>query len=358
MLAVLLVGCAALACSLWRHPVTADDRGRFLAAAATSPVPAACGQAAARCRQELALPGGATIAAYGNFPMAGSPAVTHALVVVHGDGRDPIATFTGMMAAADSSGVTAHTLVLAPWFKSSQDEPGAGEASWSSEGWKSGDGAVSPSGLSSFAVMDDLVATLADRTRFPRLSWVTVTGHSAGGQFTDRYATFGLGPNSLPGVLVTYVIANPSSFVYFDAARPDAARPDADATSSMTADASSCPAYDNYKYGLRGRRGYVAQLTPQQALTQFVSRRVTILSGAADTTQNGDMDASCAAMMEGPNRASRAANFFTRIHSVYPGAPHDRIVVPGTGHDHYALFGSPVASSVLFGPGHTPATGQ
>jgi hypothetical protein len=290
------------------------------------------------------MPGGAKLAAYSNFPMTGSAQVTHAMLVVHGAGRDAAVTFTGMVHAATKAGANlANTMVLAPWFKTSQDSPGAGEAVWSSGGWKIG--AESTGGgapVSSFHIADDALYTWADRSRFPNLRWITVVGHSAGGQFTDRYATFGLAPSRIPGVLVNFVIANPSSFVYFTPQRPNG-------------DPSSCPGFDTYKYGMVGRSGYVAHMTPQQALTTFLSRRVTIVNGGADTVNNGDEDVSCAGMLQGANRLARGANFFTLIRRIAPWAPHDRIVVPGVTHDHYALFDDPRSASVLFGT-TTPAS--
>ena len=50
---------------------------------------------------------------------------------------------------------------------------------------------------------------------FPNLKTVVVVGHSAGGQFVNRYAAGGAGcPNPL--VEVRYVIMNPSSYLYVD----------------------------------------------------------------------------------------------------------------------------------------------
>ncbi|HEY1973001.1 MAG TPA: hypothetical protein VGH89_33970 [Pseudonocardia sp.] len=283
------------------------------------------------------MPGGAKLTAYSNFPMTGSPQVTHAMLVVHGAGRDAAVTFTGMLQAAAKAGANlASTMVLTPWFKTAQDSPAAGEAVWSSGGWKIGDESTGGgASVSSFQIADDLLFTWADRARFPNLRWITVVGHSAGGQFTDRYATFGQAPSHIP-VLVNFVVANPSSFVYFTPQRPNR-------------DPSACPGFDAYKYGMAGRTGYVAHITPQQALTSFLSRRVTILQGGADTVNNGDEDVSCAGMLQGPNRLARGQNFFTLIRRIAPWAPHDRIVVPGVDHDHYALFDDPRAATVLFG---------
>jgi pimeloyl-ACP methyl ester carboxylesterase len=286
---------------------------------------------------------GWAISAFSNFPFAGSSQVTHAMIVIHGTGRNAAKYFAGMLSAADKAGVAANTMVLAPSFKIPQDNPAAGEVRWATnDGWKAGDGAEEPAGYSSYSVIDSLLMTLADKFRFPNLNWITVVGHSAGAQFTQRYAAFGLAPNVATGVRINFVVANPSSYVYFDQERPAS-----ESSSFMVPSGSSCQ-YNNYKYGLNGRTGYVAKLTPRQVFQQYASRRVTYLNGSSDTVQNGDMDATCPAMLEGPNRFARGAEFFARIRQLAPSAPQDRIVVPGTAHDHDAMFAAPQAQPVLF----------
>jgi pimeloyl-ACP methyl ester carboxylesterase len=341
---VLAVLCVAGLCALGLGGPTGTSAGTSVGAPrlAKAALPASCGGKGNRCQEQVALPGGSTLTVFRNVPLSGSATVTHALVVVHGAGRDPVATFTGMMTATAKAGVSDSTMVVAPWFKTNGDHPGKREASWTDDGWKQGDAAVRPAGLSSFTVMDDLLTTLASKSRFPKLNWITVVGHSAGGQFVQRYAVFGLASNRLPGVAFNYVAANPSSYVYFGPARPSG-------TGFVIPTKGSCKDYDTYKYGMVGRQGYVAALTPQQALANYAGRRVTILNGGADTFDNGDLDTRCGAMLEGTNREVRGANYLDYMHQLAPGAAHDRIVVPGVDHNHYALFESPLAAPVLFG---------
>jgi len=307
-------------------------------------LPAVCRNSGDQCQQKITFTQGWAITAFSNFPFAGSPKVTHAMIVIHGTGRNATKYFTGMLAAADKAGVAANTMVLAPSFKIPQDKPAAGEARWAvNDGWKAGDGAQEPAGYSSYSVIDSLLLTLADKSRFPNLNWITVVGHSAGAQFTQRYAAFGLAPNLATGVKVNFVVANPSSYVYFDQERPTR-----NGSSFALPNGSDCQ-YNSYKYGLSGRTGYVAKLTPQQVFQQYASRRITYLNGASDTVQNGDMDTACPAMLEGPNRFVRGADFFARIRQLAPSAPQDRIVVPDTAHDYDAMFAATQAQGVLFG---------
>jgi pimeloyl-ACP methyl ester carboxylesterase len=302
--------------------------------------PAPCGAGEQRCEQFPVVPG-ATMPVYRNFPLGGAPGVTNALVVVHGDGRDAVATYTGMLNAATAAGVAGRTLVAAPWFKTSKDKPAGNEARWSDSGWKDGNDATSPAGLSSFTVLDELVTVLADKTRFPQLTRITVVGHSAGGQFTQRYAAAGQAPSRLAGSTVDYVVANPSSYLYLDATRPDASG------TNFTQPNTKCR-YNDYKYGLVNRPRYLAQLSDQQLITNYTTRHVTYLLGSADTRSDHDLDTDCGGRLQGANRYLRGTYFFNHLHASYPAAPHALVVVPGVGHDHYAMFGSAQAKPVLF----------
>lgn len=256
---------------------------------------------------------------------------TRALVMVHGTNRNASDYYKYGLAAAKKAGVDKTTLVLAPWFKTKDDKPKIGEPVWTNDQWKEGGGK-----LSSFQVMDDLLALLADIKKFPALLHVVVAGHSAGGQYAQRYAAFGQPPTS-----TTFVVANPSSYCYFGPERPS--------TDGLhfTVPKTKCTSYDAYKYGLNKRSGYVSRLSGDQALTQYLQRRVTVLNGGADTTHDGDLDVSCAANLQGPHRRARGEYF----HAHYPSPTHDRVVVPGVGHDAAKMFSSPLSWPALFGTG-------
>ena len=308
-------------------------------------MPAACAGDGTRCAQQLTVGSGLTLPTLANFPLAGSPGVTHALVVIHGAGRNEKSAFTSITNAAEKSGVLGSTLVLAPHFQADEDDPDSGEPVWTDDGWKQGDEAVSPqNGPSSFAVLDEIITMLADRNRFAGLRRITVVGHSAGGQYAQRYAAFGLAPNEVGGVDFDYVIGNPSSFVYFDPARPSP-----EGGGFAVPPSSECADYDSYKYGMQGRSGYTARLTADQAEANYVSRRVTIINGAEDTVDIGNLDTGCEADLQGVNRAVRGENFIRRIREKHPNAAHDRVVIDGVDHDKVALFESPLARRVLFG---------
>jgi pimeloyl-ACP methyl ester carboxylesterase len=299
----------------------------------------------AACKETIRLSSGWLFTLYANFPTAGSPIPTRAVVVVPGGRRNAEGYFGRMLKAADEAGVADHVMVVATWFKADDDRTYEHEARWDEEAWKAGEDARQPAGLSSFAVMDDLLASLADRRRFPNLRHITVAGHSSGGQFAQRYAALGQAPDQLPWVGFNFVSMNPSSYLYFDEQRPGA-----DGRFGVP-ERAACPDYNRYKYGMEGRTGYLAASSAAQAAARYASRPVTVLNGERDDYQNGDMDDSCPAMLEGPNRKLRGRFYVAHFLALHPSAPHHWVVVPGVDHDGSAMFDSPLSWPALFGSG-------
>jgi len=76
--------------------------------------------------------------------------------------------------------------------------------------------------ISSFAVYDVLLASLCQNYNFPNLETVKLIGFSGGGQFVQRYSTWGAGYESLIQCAksVEFFIGNPNVFAYFNASRP------------------------------------------------------------------------------------------------------------------------------------------
>src|SRR5205085_9998538 len=56
-----------------------------------------------------------------------------------------------------------------------------------------------------------------------------------------------------------------------------------------------CQEYNDYKYGLYDRNGYLNALSDEQIRQQYASRRVTYLLGSADIHQDENLENNCAA---------------------------------------------------------------
>ena len=204
-----------------------------------------------------------------------------------------------------------------------------------------GEPAVGPAGLSSFDAIDAIVARLADRSLFPKLTQVVIAGHSGGGQVVQRYAVVGHADAALQrsGIHVRYVIANPSSYVYFSADRPVAM--------------ASCAGLNHWKYGMDGRPAYAAKRSPQDFEKDYVRRDVIYLLGAKDTNpKHSALDKSCEAEAQGPHRFARGHSYFDYLKNRNrSGLRHHIHDVPDVGHQGSKMLTSACGLSALFGSG-------
>jgi hypothetical protein len=288
--------------------------------------------------------------------------VTRAIVVVHGSGRNGPGYYRHVAGSAVGVGVVRSTIVVAPHFLTEADVDAYRVEDdvpfWSSGGWK--EGAMSRSTtrnprafkLSSFAVVDAILARLADRDAFPELTDVVVTGFSAGGQFTNRFlAGSTLEPQlrSL-GIAVKYVVGSPSSYLYFDEARRVAGTIDQFAMPDEDAQAQ-CPTYDGDKYGLADLNTYLREVGADQIRTQYTSRRVVYLLGGADAQFDEALDTGCEAQLQGEHRLERGDIYYNYLGYVFgPPIYHRQVkeIVPGVGHSARAMYSSSAAQRHLF----------
>ena len=278
------------------------------------------------------------------------PGVTRAVIVLHGRRRDADTYRLAAENAARAAGAAAHgSLLIVPQFLAVPDVQHHRLAPellhWTLEGWMGGDPAEAPAPLSSFYALDAILNRLMDRANFPNLRTIVVAGHSGGGQVAQRYAVLGQGGDraEAAGLAVRYVVANPSSYVYFS---PDRPRPD---DSFATFSAARCPGFDDWKYGMNRLPPYAGPSTPAALEAAFVRRRVIYLWGGDDTDRDQPaLDKSCAAAAQGPHRLARGQAYFAYLKARHPDLAHTAAVVPGVGHDGDAMFSSTAGLAALF----------
>jgi pimeloyl-ACP methyl ester carboxylesterase len=271
------------------------------------------------------------------------PDVTRALVLVHGDLRDANATLRVAEAARYAGGEAGHnTLLVVPQFLTAPDMlahhlPSA-VLHWSVAGWVDGEAALGPAPVSSFAVIDAILARLNDAKLFPTLRQVVIAGHSAGGQLVQRYAVVGRGMSMLTqrGIAVRYVVANPSSYLWFGDDRPAMVK------------RGACPGADHWKYGLAGAPAYVEQIDRLEE--RYIARDVIYLLGEADTDPaHPFLDKSCEAEAQGATRYARGMHYLLALEQRHPNLVRHRILsVWGIGHDAGSMFVSPCGLAALF----------
>ncbi len=273
------------------------------------------------------------------------PGITRAVLVLHGRLRNADVYYRSAKTAQAAAGdVGAATIMIVPQFLAAVDVDAyhlpADTLRWSFEGWEGGEPALGPTSASSFDALDAILARLADRRLFPALKQVVVAGHSGGGQVVQRYAIAGRGEAALTrqNIGVRYVVANPSSYAYFSAERPEPSI------------AASCPGYNHWKYGMEARPPYLASSTSAELEQRYVARQVVYLLGTADTNPNHPaLDKSCMAEAEGPYRYARGHAYASAMQLRDGGTPNHRLWdVPGVGHDGDKMLTSPCGLEALF----------
>jgi hypothetical protein len=288
-------------------------------------------------------------------PQAG---IVRAVIVVHGKLRNADTYFKAgqkALAAAEAESDVAPdtTLLIAPQFLATIDtetrEQPADVLRWDGNAWMGGEPATGNVPLSSFTALDAIVTRLADRRLFPNLRQIVIAGHSGGAQVVQRYAV-AMHENPVlaeENIGLRFLVANPSSYAYFDAQRP--------AADGVPApyDAGQCPGFDQWKYGMQDRPAYVNDRTPQQLEQAYAARPVTYLIGADDhDPAQAALDKSCAGEAQGPHRMARGMAYYHYLQMRHPGSLNQSFhVVPGVGHNGTRMLTSACAVSVMFGDG-------
>lgn len=284
----------------------------------------------------LQLKGGAM--AVGVSPPPAS--IQRVLIIIHGRLRNADTYLHSAEKAAEQAGQLATTLIIAPQFLNEQDvarhQLPNDILRWRGNDWMGAGLSTGPNPVSSFQVLDDMVARVSDRQQFPEVKDIVIAGHSGGAQVVQRYALLAHGQYRISP---RFVVANPSSYAYFDAQRP------------MAFDPTSCPGFNNWKYGLQNLPDFAAGQTPAQLEEHYVKRDIVYLLGQLDIDpEHPALDKGCEAQTQGPYRLLRGHYFFDYLTQRHPEGLSQRLIeVPGVGHDGDGMFTSPEGQKVLFG---------
>jgi pimeloyl-ACP methyl ester carboxylesterase len=284
------------------------------------------------------------------------PDITRAIVFFHGKLRNAdVYNASGLKAIEAAGAAGKHTVLITPQFLGQVDVNEHHVANdvlrWAPEAWMAGADAISPAAISSYSAMDAILAQLSDRTIFPNLKDVVVAGHSGGGQVVQRYAVVGRGEAALlkAGTSVRYVVANPSSYVYFNTDRPQL---DSKLTDMRFApfDGGSCKKFNRWKFGVEDPPPYVGENLFANMEAAYARRDVIYLLGLDDTDPNHpELDKTCGAEAEGPYRLFRGTAYFRYMQSRHPNALTQQLWdVPGVGHDGDRMFNSQCGLAALF----------
>ncbi|HEX7938118.1 MAG TPA: alpha/beta fold hydrolase [Gemmatimonadaceae bacterium] len=326
-----------------------------------------CTKAVTACERWITWGAGpARSMVYASYALdAANPAITRALIMVHGAGRNADHYFETSTGAGFLAGALENTIIIAPRFIAGRDSAHANEVMWpeGSNSWRAGGMSPNNQAISSFDFVDEIIRKLADKKRFPNLTKIVVAGHSAGGQYATRYEMANK-VHGTAGVAITYVVANPSSYAWPAAVRPlstgdaDPAGADKEALGQDGEkvhtkfeygpfDSTKARNFNRWPAGLDSLVGYVAGSTKDKLVKQLVERPTTYLLGQVDVLPLGGFDSSPNAMAQGPTRRARGEAFFKYVNETL-GARHSAIIVPECGHNDRCIFTTNVVFPVIF----------
>ena len=295
---------------------------------------------ASGCRGRLTVSTGRKVVYYRTSPLRErNPSVKTAVIVVHGLSRNADDYFERVVKAAELSGKLGSTIVIAPRFQKKEDNPRSDEHYWKG-GWSKGDLSQDSPRFSSFAVVDHIFSQLSRRDRFPNLKRIVLAGHSAGGQFVNRYAASGKA-TAAKGLQVRFLVMNPSSFLYLGPRRVG---------SNGKLVFPKVAGANDYKYGLRKLNNYASKVGTKGMIARMTSRRVYYLGGTADTGTS-NLDTSDPGKAQGRNRYHRFLNYQIFVNKFVVKKWRNNAIfvkVPNIGHSGSKMFASSQARSVMF----------
>ncbi|MDO9182244.1 MAG: cyanophycinase [Bacteriovorax sp.] len=267
----------------------------------------------------------------------GTGSIEQVVIVIHGTDRNANEYLHDFISELGNDTLLANMAVVAPHFLLVNDPYETNNLRWDQgwqSSWKYGNNSIQPIQVSSFEVIDQLIKNI-DKTWHPKK--IMIAGHSAGGQFVQRYANGSLIAQEIKSEL-TFVVSNPSSYLY--------TRPQRLIENIWQKPNDSCLEYNNYIYGLYDRNAYLAKLSPDEIEKNYLNNNVVYLMGEQDVLSE-DLDTSCEANLQGPNRIIRASTFFRYLNEFFPHHSHKFLSVPNVGHDHIKMFSSAQFLSLL-----------
>lgn len=279
---------------------------------------------------------------YSSHDLASSNSgITNIIFSVHGlsatDGQVK-SEYTGMITAINNSSSSSNTIVIAPHFF----HQGTGlELDWDNAVWRAGGKASSPIGtsLSSSQIVDYLLTEyLLENPNFPQLTNVMIAGHSAGGQFVQRFASISETEEQYPSYDFTYLAANASHYAYPNSLRWNG---------SDTFVPIGCETYNNYPFGLDAlavdsRYAFISLIGLENIRVQLLNRKVYYVLGELDVTNaTGGCEPESQQGGSGDSRYQRGQFMFQFMKDQYPSNEHEVLSIPDVGHNANDTYTSP-----------------
>jgi hypothetical protein len=271
--------------------------------------------------------------------------LTSAVIIIHGNNRNANEYFDWLTTTLASIDKSENTVLIAPHLKTATDINGDSELIyWSSAGWKVGDNSqnTTTTKYSSYAIIDEFISLLSDKTKFPILEKIIVTGHSSGGQFTQAYAAANSNNDDISGINVHYIPANTQYYFYPREERYN------NSTNQFEIP-QNCGTYHNWPYGTNNLNGYFGSTTPEMINTRYITRNINYLLGSSDINTGGTFnETDCQATLLGATRFNRGENMFSLMETYFENThTHQKVIVNGVGHSPANMYQSTQAKQLF-----------
>jgi hypothetical protein len=292
--------------------------------------------------------------------------IRHVIFAIHSSNHDARMVYDSVTALLDKYDLTDSGLIIAPQFLVGEHVLGISSGNmvyWDvSPFWGSSMARATPNGedfrISAYTILENLISQLCEKSKFANIESIVILGHSAGGQFVNRFAASNTVEDEAArpaGIAIKYVVMNPSSYVYFSRKRSVRGSRKRFAIPDEKVIAKN-PAYNSYKYGLDNLYAYHRHkgLTAQKIREQYQRRHVVYVMGREDTETETDKSLSKhpSAMLQGKNRLQRGRIYYGHLIDEFGEdikKNHKFVHIRDVGHSGREMILSPMGAKHIMG---------
>jgi hypothetical protein len=279
--------------------------------------------------------------------------VTSAILMIHASDRKISWGYDQLNTLIAQHLLSPDTLIVAPLLNSTSDKPAPGWLFWEDNGWSGGFDSIDGTATSSYFVIDQFIKKILSGGNFPNLKTFIITGFSAGGQATQRFALGTDVDREFPQIHFRYIVASPSSYAYLNA---DRWVPGTEYQFAVPIN-PGC-AYNSYRYGGENPNSYMSKKAFSILRDDFIAKDLVLIVGENDdaTTHPNPpindgkdapgLDISCEARWQGASRLQRSFLFHQYLSAEFPQNKHIWFSVPGAAHS-YVVYDDPRTIDLL-----------
>ena len=282
------------------------------------------------CINTLNVKGG-TFRFFSSFHIDSLSDVSGAIISVHGNNRGGDNYFDKMIAVTSDLGMSDDVLVIAPKFITQYEQSIDTDLYWNTTSWKWGLQSYSNvigERVSSFELIDTLLNRLTNKTFFPQMENILITGMSSGAAFVQMFSA-SKENNDYNDVDIHFAVVNSQYFIH-----PDPLRLMSDGSLSVP---ENCDSYNDWPLGLDELSIYMDSYGKEQLKSKFLSNSVQYFIGENDTSTDNITNGCQYEFILGSNRYDKNINFISYLDTLYPSNQHQLTVIPNIGHSTNAF---------------------